>query len=152
MNMLSELLEPVAPSEMDVKLARLSSRQLSRLIGRALKIGPRDQNGATETIEIPAGAVPIIQHVLACMAQGMAVSLVPVHTQLTTQQAATLLGVSRPFVIKLLDEKAIPYTKVNRHRRIVLQDLLDYKHKMQAARRQTLAELAEESQKLGIGY
>jgi excisionase family DNA binding protein len=149
--MSAELLEPVAPTDVDVRVARESSPRLSRLRGRALRISAKG-GAATEMVEIPAGAVPIIQHVLACMAQGLAVSLVPVHSQLTTQQAATLLGVSRPFLIKLLSEKAIPCTKVNRHRRIVLQDLLDYKHKMHAARQQTLAELAAEGQRLGVGY
>jgi len=153
--MSTALLEPIAPSEQDVVVARESSRRLSKLVGRPLRLSP--QNGGasqspTEMIEIPAGAVPIIQHVLSCMAQGHAVALMPVHAQLTTQQAANLLGVSRPYIIKLLDEKLLPHTKVNRHRRIVLKDLLDYKRKIHTDRQKVLEELAAEGQSLGIGY
>lgn len=151
--MSAALLEPVAPSEQDVEMARESSRRLLKLAGRPLRLAT--QNGGatpTEMIEIPAGAVPIIQHVLSCMAQGLAVALMPVHAQLTTQQAANLLGVSRPYIIKLLNDRVLPHTKVNRHRRIVLKDLLDYKRKIHADRQKVLEELAAEGQGLGIGY
>lgn len=153
--MVMSLLDPISPSAADVKVAKESSRRLSKVAGRSLSISPQNGAGltaATETIEIPAGAVPIIQKVLACMAQGLAVSLVPVHAQLTTQEAANLLGVSRPFVIKLLNQRALPHTKVGRHRRIVLQDVLDYKHRVHAERQKVLDELAGEGQRLGVGY
>jgi excisionase family DNA binding protein len=153
--MTEALLEPVAPSAADAEIAGRTSRQFSKfaVAGRSLRMTP--QNGGsepTETIEIPAGAVPLIQRVLAAMAKGEAVAIVPVHAEVTTQQAAGLLGVSRPFVIKLLDERAIPFRKVGRHRRIVLQDLLQYKRAIHEQRQRTLDELSAESQKLGIGY
>jgi excisionase family DNA binding protein len=113
---------------------------------------PDGPSAPTETIEIPAGAVPLIQSILSAMGRGEAVSIVPIHAELTTQQAATLLGVSRPFIIKLLEEKALPHRKVGRHRRVVLQDLLAYKQRVERERQRVLDDLTVESQKLDIGY
>lgn len=153
--MATPTMEPIAPSNADVEIARESSRRLSKLLGRKLGIAPTGGDAAlssTETIEIPAGALPIIQFVLASMAKGLAVSLMPVKTELTTQQAANLLGVSRPFVIKLLEGGELPFRKVGRHRRIELDQLVRYKATMRVERHKALDELSAESQALGVGY
>jgi excisionase family DNA binding protein len=103
-------------------------------------------------IELPDEAVELLRAVLAHMAEGNAVQLVPVHAELTTQQAADLLGVSRPFLVRLLEQGAIPHRKVGAHRRVLASDLLQYKEREDRERRDAARELTEEAQKLGLDY
>lgn len=137
------------PSEADARLARESGRTLGPLAQHALRVR---LEGSNEVVELPAGAVRILVDLLAEMAAGHAVTIIPIHAELTTQQAADLLGVSRPFLIEQLENKAIPYRKVGSHRRIRFGDLQDYKRRMDAGRTQALDELAAEAQRLNLGY
>jgi excisionase family DNA binding protein len=84
------------------------------------------------------------------MAQGNALTLIPFHAELTTQSAADLLGVSRPFIIKQIEEGRIPAHMAGTHRRIYFRDLMDYKRKSDAARHAALDELAAESERLEL--
>ena len=86
-----------------------------------------------EQVEIPAEVHQVLQQVVEAMRQGLAVTIVPQTMVLTTQQAADLLGVSRPTLIKLLNDEQIPYERIGTHRRIQLRDLLTYRDQRRAA-------------------
>jgi excisionase family DNA binding protein len=141
--------EPVSPSESDSALARDSSRQLVRYTKRNLRVRIPETN---ETVELPASAVKLLVQLLSEMAEGNAVTLIPIHAELTTQQAADLIGVSRPFLVKVLEEGRLPFRKVGTHRRILYSDLIAYRDKIDERRHKALDELAAEGQKLKMGY
>jgi len=146
--------ELIAPTERDAVLAEQSSRALSSYVQdveeQTIKIVK--QNGRTESVTIPAIAFRLLVDVLTQMAQGNAVTFIPVHAELTTQQAADLLSVSRPYLVTLLDSGQLPHRKVGTRRRVQFKDVLDYKRRIDEARRHTLDELAAQAQELGMGY
>ena|SRR5947208_582418 len=144
--------DPVKPTEKDAKLARESSRQLAAHVRHDLRVQIPRAGRAGKTVTLPAAAVRLLVEVLSEMAHGNAVTLVPVHAELTTQQAANILGVSRPFLVKQINEGKLPGRKVGSHRRVLFSDLLAYKNKMDEQRLATLAELAAHSQELNMGY
>jgi excisionase family DNA binding protein len=87
---------------------------------------------ADDRVEVPAEVYRMLRHVVEALRQGLAVTIAPQTTMLTTQQAAELLGVSRPTVIKLLDKGDVPFERVGSHRRILLRDLLAYRERRRA--------------------
>ena len=103
-----------------------------------------------ETLRIPASAVRMLVRILEEMARGNAVTLIPVHAELTTQEAADMLNISRPSLIQLLDEGKIEYRKIGTHRRVKFESLMAYKRKADMERRAALAELAAYDQEIGI--
>jgi excisionase family DNA binding protein len=152
-NTLREEYEAVTPSDADARVARESSQELAKRLPAARKLRLELDDGKTrQTVAIPLAAAKLLQHILTEMAQGNAVTLIPIHAELTTQQAADLLNVSRPHLVKLLDEGAIPSRKVGTHRRVLFQDLMDYKQKADGARLKALEELSALDQELGLGY
>jgi excisionase family DNA binding protein len=152
---LSELPGTVTPSAADAKLAQESSRKLAKLLGakKKMRLCIRAGNEPEETVAVPRAAFRLLADILTEMARGNAVTLIPVHAELTTQQAADLLNVSRPYLIDLLEKGQIPYRKVGTHRRVLFQDLMAYKQKTDAARLHALEELSALDQELGgMGY
>lgn len=141
------------PSKDDVELARASGQRLAPYArkGLALTFRVRDAENE-EVIELPAGAVKLLMAVLEDMASGRAVTIVPQNAELTTQQAADVLNVSRPFLIGLLDERKLPFRMVGTHRRVRFEDVLNYKEAIDTERRKVLGQLAAEAQELGMGY
>lgn len=101
---------------------------------------------------VPMSAFKLFLRLLREMAQGNAVTVIPYHSELTTQQAAEILNVSRPYVIKLLEQGELSYRKVNRHRRIRFDDLMAYKAGDDARRRAARRELTELAQDPDIDY
>lgn len=108
-------------------------------------------DGNTETqVVIPAVAFGFFVEVLAELANGNTVTVAPVHAELTTQQAADLMNVSRPYLIKLLDESKLPYRRIGNRRKVQLVDVLDYKRRDDARRQEVLDELTREAEDLGL--
>ena len=95
--------------------------------------------------EVPIGILRLLAHILAEFASGNAVAVSPVEAELTTQQAADLLNVSRPYLVKLLDERRIPFRRVGNRRRILLADVMAFKHMDESERRAIAAELNAEA-------
>jgi excisionase family DNA binding protein len=139
------------PSEADRQVAAESSRQLAALIGRGEMARIRVVDG-DEDITVPVSALRMLVDILAHMADGETMTLVPDHAELTTQQAANFLNVSRPFFVKLLESGHIAYHKVGSHRRVYFRDLMTYKAHTMEQRREALSELAAQAQDLDMGY
>lgn len=146
--------EPILPSDAEAVMAAETSRKLVDYIQPDAELHLRLLQDDTEgeTIALPASAVQLLLDALAHMARGHAVTLMPIQAELTTQQAAQLLNVSRPFLIGLLDQGIIPYRKVGTHRRVRFEDLMAYKRCIDDKRRQSLDVLSEQAQTLDMGY
>ena len=139
------------PSEAEAILAKETSRVLAARVQTAdpLQLRMLD-DPTTGTVKLPATAVRMLIHILEEMARGNAMTLIPVHAELTTQQAADMLNISRPSLIQLLDEGKIEYRRVGTHRRVRFEALMAHKRRTDAERRAVLAELAAYDQELGL--
>jgi excisionase family DNA binding protein len=132
----------VAPARDRQALARLASALESAKVRLAGADGQK--------LAIPASLRRILLEAARQLAHGNGVSLLPVTTELTTQEAGDLLSVSRPHLVKLLEEGEIPFHKTGTHRRVALGDLLAYKERRDRVSRETLDGLVAEAQDLGI--
>jgi len=103
-------------------------------------------------LELPTFAARLLLDALTALAEGHAVTVVPVPAELTTQEAADILNVSRPYLIKLLDERKLPYRRVGNRRKVLLEDVLRYKQRDDRARQAILDELSREAQAVGLDY
>jgi excisionase family DNA binding protein len=147
--------EITTPTAADALQARESLQRLSQHLGAGnseLSIHIQGDEQASEDVALPLSAFRLLKDILAEMAQGHAVTLLPVLAELTTQQAAGLLNVSRPFLIGLLEEGKIPFRLVGKSRRVRLDDLMAYKHKDDEVRRRIADQLTADAQELGMGY
>src|SRR5271168_2686276 len=141
--MAQRTLAPTLPSEAEATIARTTSRVLASRIQREDPLRLRLVNGSSkEILSIPASAARMLIQILDEMARGNAVTLMPVRAELTTQEAADILNISRPSLIQLLDEGKLKYRKVGTHRRVRFEALMQYKRRADAERRAALDELA----------
>lgn len=144
---------PTLPSEETTRDAREAVRALTE----ATRTGAPTlvevvAEGGQARVTVPLDAFELLMDVLSHLANGHAVTVMPVKAELTTQQTADLLNVSRPFVVKLLEEGRIPFRKVGTHRRVRLEEVLAYKAADDLERRAAADALGAEAQELGLGY
>jgi excisionase family DNA binding protein len=130
-------------------LLQESSDQLSNTKVEFATIKVQNQD---EYLHIPKKAFFLLSEIIANMADGKSVSVVANGTDLTTQEAADILNVSRPYVVKLLEEGKIPFKKAGTHRRVGLDDVLAYKKEMKRTAMESLAFLTAQAQELNLGY
>ena len=143
--------DTVSPDDVDQKQVANSSRQLAGVLsGRKRKSYRLSIDG--EECDIPQAALRMLKDLLAQLSLGNSVTLMPIHAELTTQEAADLLSVSRPYLVGLLEAGKIPFHKAGSHRRIVLKDLMAYKKRQEQESDAAMLELAREAQELGLGY
>ena len=145
------VLTPEIPSEAEAVLAKETKEILAPRIGKNASLDLRAVNFPSEpTVKIPASAARLLVQILDEMSRGNAVKIVPVHAELTTQEAADLLSVSRPTLIQMLEQGAIPFRKVGTHRRIPFAKAMAYKRKLGEDRKAALAELVAYDQEIGL--
>lgn len=147
-----EALEKVnRPSKDDQKIAIESYDALSSILGQLKSKNPEIEiEESQERITIPLSALKLLGDILKVMSQGKPFSLVPIATEVTTQKAAEILGCSRPHLVKLLEEGKIDYTKVGKHRRVRLQDVMDYKREMKKRQKQHIIDIMKSDEEAGL--
>jgi excisionase family DNA binding protein len=142
-------MDSTIPNDQDIEMAKKSSRTLAALLDK--KATTFEIQLGLRKIALPAYALKMLSDILIQISRGNAVTIVPIHAELTTQEAAEILNVSRPFLIGLLEDKKISYKMVGTRRKILLQDLMVYKESMYRARSNTLDQLTQDAQDLDMG-
>ncbi len=144
----------VLPNKHDTDLAEKSSRKLADYVQSTKEPTFQivDSAGKRTKISFPVSALKLLVDILVQMAEGNAVTLMPIHAELTTQESPNLRNVSRPLLVKLRDAKKSPYRKVGTRRRVLAKDILKYKENIDNERLKTLEKLSKEAQDLDMGY
>lgn len=132
-----------------IKMLSESEEQATKNKSKVIKLRIQESD---EVVSIPLKALKLLKAIISNMAQGKSIALMATDAEITTQQAAEILNVSRPHIIKLLEKGEIPFKKTGSHRRILLQDILEYESKFKIKRRKKLDALAKEAQTLNLGY
>lgn len=155
---------PRALSEVDTLLSESSRRSLAHLLALLRDVGPEESSlqetnlrlsverpgGERTELSVPSAALPLLVALLTQMSEGKEVAVVTTDTEVTTQQAADFMHVSRPYVVKLMDAGKIPSRKVGVRRRVRLGDVLRYMEETGDAASRALDEIAAENQRLGL--
>nr|WP_201019037.1 helix-turn-helix domain-containing protein [Pseudomonas cichorii] len=143
------------PLDREVKAAEQGQRELAAFLSTKFetqRIEIFDNENKAHPIELPTSALRLLVDILGELAIGNAVRVVPIHAELTSQEAADLLNVSRPHLVKLLEAGELPFHKTGRHRRVLFSDLTAFKHRRDMASQEAMEELARQAQELGMGY
>lgn len=151
----NHLPKTILPLEKEVEAAVQGQRELASLLSTKFetqRIDIFDKEDKPHTLVLPTSALRLLVDILGELAIGNAVKVVPVHAELTSQEAADLLNVSRPHLVKMLEEGAIPFTKTGRHRRIRFSDLMAFKQRRDEESQEAMEALAQQAQELGMGY
>ena len=144
----------ITPTEEDRRLASESSQLMETVstLPHDVRLQFLDADAPHNAISLPAPALRLLNAILKEMAKGNAVALIPINATLTTQEAADILNVSRPFFVGLLEAGKMPYQRFGSHRRILFKDLMAFKEQADAARAEAMRKLTEEAQELEMGY
>ena len=143
------------PAEREIQAALQGQRALAAFLSTRTEtqhIQVFDDSHQAHQVELPTSALRLLQDILAELAEGNAVEVVPVHAELTTQEAADMLNVSRPHLVKLVEQGMLPFHRTGKHRRIRFADLMQFKARRDQASEEAMAELAKQAQELGLGY
>lgn len=141
------------PTQPEMEEAKVSSRMLSKYADAdRVQMSLRGSNGQAEDLVLPGPVLQLLLDILSEMAKGNAISLVPIHHELSTQEAANLLNISRPHLVSLLEKRELPFRKVGAHRRVLAKDVLEYKARVSGLRQAALDKLTALSQEHGMGY
>ena len=125
------------------------SKKLRNISASSVKIKIQETG---EFITIPKKALSLLITILSNMSEGKSITLIPTDSEVSTQQAADMLNVSRPHLVKMLENNTIPFRKVGSHRRILLRDVVTYEQSLQRIREEKLKFLSEQAQDLNLGY
>jgi excisionase family DNA binding protein len=146
--------DPIVPTAAEVQQARRTVARLRRLAKRRHASTARSitLEGETQPIEVPAAAIEMLADAVEELAKGHAIRITSEEEEVSTQKAADLLNVSRPYLIRLLEKGEIPFRMVGTHRRLRLSDVLGYKARSDAEGERAFRELVAQAQELGMGY
>ena len=143
----------INPGDVDTEIADRAARRINEY----LEGHPDDdlieaigEVGTDDALVIPRATAVMFAQILELLAQGRGVQIFPKEVELSTQQAAAMLNVSRPYLIGLLEADKIPFRRVGRHRRVRFDDLMDYKRQDDLGRRVAADELAELTEELDL--
>lgn len=148
-------LKVTLPDEKEVQAAAQGQRDLAAFLATRVEtqqIQIFDNDDKAHLVSVPTSALRLLGDILGELANGNAVKVVPVHAELTTQEAADLLNVSRPHMVKLLEDGLLPFHKTGKHRRVLFADLMRFKDARDQASRDAMDELTRVSQELNMGY
>ncbi|RYZ13347.1 MAG: helix-turn-helix domain-containing protein [Comamonadaceae bacterium] len=143
------------PVESEISAAIQGQRALAAFLSTRFEtqqIQIFDAKNEAHLVELPTSALQLLVDILSELADGNAVKVVPIHAELTTQEAADLLNVSRPHLVKLLETGELPFHKTGKHRRVRFSDLMAYKFAHEQASTAAMEELAAQAQALQLGY
>jgi excisionase family DNA binding protein len=134
------------PSPQETEEAKITSRALSKYAhNERLHIKIAADSNESDDLIIPGYAINLLLDILTEMSKGNAITVMPVHAELSTQETAELLNVSRPHLVELLEQGKIPFRKVGTHRRVLAKDVIDYKQRIDEDRLKALDELAAQA-------
>ena len=141
------------PTPQEAEEAKITSRALSKYAtNERLHIKIAGNNNDSDDLILPGYAINLLLDILTEMSKGNAITVMPIHAELSTQETAEFLNVSRPHLVDMLEQGKIPFRKVGAHRRVMAKDVIDYKQRLDADRLKALDKLAAQAQELDMGY
>lgn len=145
---------PPSMSPQEIEMARAAQRCIMKALdhSRAAAITLTTTDGSHPTVELPPAALKLIGQLLGAISEGRPITLMPAKQEFSTVEAANFLNVSRPFVIKEIEEGRLPHRKVGTHRRVAFEDLVNYARKMRKRQELALERMAENARELGLDY